>query len=520
MQSMIRDTLLVAACLGMAATANAQFCLSTVTGGNVSTSAGCAALLDMTISSAIIVQSLESRFTAANGTPVTLDVWVTPNTYVGNHTNQAVWTLVGTASGNAVNGANTPLTLNAPILLQPGSYGVSLVASSNTSHQYTSTAAQVYSDSIMTLNVGAIQGTPWVSTALLSPRIWNGRICYTPASGYALAAPYGTGCYDGYASFYQTFPNGTFNLSNTSLSMFFTGNGYLVLPIGSGWFTPQSANLGLGDDTVSGAQSLGFALPYPGGTITDVYISSNGLIWGGGAGPNGCCAGSAAVLLGNFPCWAPNHGDLNPAAGGSVHFDVDPVTQAAYVTYLGVPEYGTSNLNTFQVAFFASGIVEYRFQNCLQTNRISLTGWSPGGNARNPGPTNLSTLSSLQTVPDQFPVRHGASARPVLGTTINLQTTELPAGTIFGSTLFGLVEDTAGTELSAFGMPGCRRYLTIDASQIWIPGSGSGSTAFAIPNVPALAGTQIKTQGIVLAPGVNALGVASSNGLRLTLDQN
>ena len=69
-------------------------------------------------------------------------------------------------------------------------------------------------------------------------------------------------------------------------------------------------------------------------------------------------------------------------------------------------------------------------------------------------------------------------------------------------------------------MPGCHQYLGIDASQAWLPLNGVGSTPFAIPNVPAFAGIEIKTQGAALVPGVNALGALSSNGLRLVLDVN
>ena len=513
---------LFAAVLGVAAAAvPAQSCLTTVLTGNTSTTSGCAALFDMSITSSILVQSIDARMTAAVGTPLTLDVWVTPTTWAGNLTNQAAWTLMGSAAANAAGTAATTFTFATPFLLNAGSYGVSLVPSANTSHRYSGgVTTQTFSDSVMSLTLGAIQPTPWTSATVINPRHWNGTICYQPASGFAQATPYGRGCYDRFASFYETFPNGTFDLSNSSLTLFPTGSGYLVLPIGSGWHTPTTAHIGLTDDSVSAALPLGFALPIPGGTVSAVHVSSNGLVWGGGAGPNGCCAGSAAVLLANQPCWAPNHGDLNPGVGGTVHFDVDPAAQAAYVTFVDVPEFGTTNLNTFQVAFFASGNVEYRFLNCLQANRVALTGWSPGGNARDPGSVDLSAAVTLQTVPDALPLTHGASARPVLGTSINLQTTELPAGALLGVTLMGLGEFTTGLDLSAIGMPGCSQYLTLDASLVWVPTGGAGSTPFALPNNSAFAGLQVRSQGIALVPGINAASVVSSNGLRLTLDVN
>jgi hypothetical protein len=509
------------ATLALAALAPAQNCLTTTFAGNTSTSSGCAALFDLSVNSAIAITSIDGNFTAAASTLVGLQVWVTPNTYLGNQSNQAAWTQVANVQNVPAAGAGQPttFTLTTPIVLQPGSYGVSLVSSANTSHRYTSGAA-TFSDSIMTLTLGAIHGTPWSTGALLTPRQWNGRICYTPTSGYATAVAYGQGCYERFASFYETFPNGTFDLSNTSLMLAYNGTGYTMVPVGTGWFTPLSANLGLTDDSVSGAQNLGFTLPYPGGSTTAVYVSSNGLVWGTPSTVNGCCAGTPATLLTNGPCWAPNWGDLNPAAGGTVHFDVDPSGQAAYVTFLNVPEYSTTNLNTFQVAFFASGTVEYRFQGCLQANRIALTGWSPGGGARDPGSIDLSATPTLTTRPDSTGLAMLSSARPVLGTAIQLVTGQVPAGALLGSTLLGLTEFTTGLDLSGLGMPGCRQYTSIDASAVWVPAGGSGSTPATFPNNPALAGVQIKAQGIALVPGANPVGVQSSNGLRLTLDVN
>src|SRR5947207_188925 len=46
------------------------------------------------------------------------------------------------------------------------------------------------------------------------------------SGNFALAQPYGTGCNDAFASFYETFAASTFDLSNTSRQMLTTGNGY------------------------------------------------------------------------------------------------------------------------------------------------------------------------------------------------------------------------------------------------------------------------------------------------------
>ena len=117
-------------------------------------------------------------------------------------------------------------------------------------------------------------------------------------------------------------------------------------------------------------------------------------------------------------------------------------------------------------------------------------------------------------------ITHAGSARPVIGTSISLDTNNLPVSALVGVTLFGLVEFNPGIDLTPLGMPGCNQYLSIDASQVWVPVNGSGSTNFPIPSDPAFAGVEIKTQGATLAPGVNALGALSTNGVKHVLDIN
>lgn len=118
------------------------------------------------------------------------------------------------------------------------------------------------------------------------------------------------------------------------------------------------------------------------------------------------------------------------------------------------------------------------------------------------------------------PLTLDANARPVLGTTISLDTTNIPAGSPLGSTLFGLTEFPNGISLAGIGMPGCFQYITGDAVAIFTPAGASGSTSYVLPNNTLFAGVIISTQSAVLAPGANPLGVLSSNGLRLLLDIN
>lgn len=376
------------------------------------------------------------------------------------------------------------------------------------------------------------------TTGSLSGRIWasslypnaNGsalnhgvvvEVGYAPPAGFAQSVPYGTGCYDRASqAVYETFPNGTFDLSNTSIRLIPTGTGYILLPGSNQWWTPVGANLGLTDDSVSAAQSLGFTMAYPGGSTGDIYISSNGFVWPQPSTNNGCCAGDPGALLTGGARWAPLWNDLNPASAGTVVFDQDPLGGAAYVTFDGVPEFGTQNLNTFQVVFFANGEVEYRWQSCSVQNRVVLVGWAPNGPNRNPGSRDLSASLPIITEPDTFGLAHSSSARPILGNSINLLATQVPAGTAIGATLLGLGEFTAGLPLDNFGMPGCFQYASADSTLIWLPAAGGGSTPFNIPNNPVFAGVTIRSQAAALVPGVNATGALTSNGLRLILGPN
>lgn len=343
---------------------------------------------------------------------------------------------------------------------------------------------------------------------------------FVPPSGYATAASYGTGCVDRAGStFYETFPMGTFDLSNTSLQFLPTPDGYVVVQGGNSWWTPVGSNLGLTDDSVSAALPLGFTLNYPGGSTSNVYASSNGYVWAQSSTDSGCCTGDPAALRGSGARWCALWNDLNPGAGGTVVFDQDPVNGAAYLTYTNVPEYSTSNLNNFQFAFYSTGIVEMRWQACSVTSHVALAGWSPGGGAKDPGLVDISTSLPIVTQPDLFALAHSAGARPVLGTTVPLNTTRVPSGAIFGATMFGLAELNPGLPLASMGMPGCYQYLGIDATALWFPVNGTGSTAFGLPSSLAFAGVQVKTQSAALVPGINALGVITSNGVRLTLDQ-
>ena len=354
--------------------------------------------------------------------------------------------------------------------------------------------------------------------------VWNDHgvvveVTFLPSGpGVALASPYGGGCYDRYASFYEQFAPGTFDLANTTLQLVSTGTGYVALPqAGSAFHTPTTTPLSLGNDTVSGPLALGFPLAYPGGTTSAVYVSSNGFVWAQPNQDSGCCSGSGPMLVLGGARWCPLWTDLNPGISGSVFFDVDAVNNAAYVTFQGVQETQTASACTFQVAFFATGEVQYRYQQCAITGTYSVTGWSPGGGARDPGSIDLTSALPVLTEPDQYPLRLATATRPVVNTSLQLQIAAVPPASLLGAVFGGVTQLLPGIDLGAYGMPGCLQLSSQEAVRVFVPAGGSGAVPFGVPNDPGLSGVSVYLQAAALAAGVNAFGALSSNGLELRI---
>ena len=164
-----------------------QTCLNTINPylANNSGSVGGAVYFDVAVTGGVLLQAIESNCQATLGTPCGIDVYTIPGTSVGNQTNPGLWTLVGTDNGTTTSaGRNgvTRFTLQSPIVLTAGTYGMALVAR-GTGHAYTNGtgANQNYSDSFLNITLGQASNVPW--TGIINPRVWNGALCYVPAAG-------------------------------------------------------------------------------------------------------------------------------------------------------------------------------------------------------------------------------------------------------------------------------------------------------------------------------------------------
>jgi len=354
------------------------------------------------------------------------------------------------------------------------------------------------------------------------------EVYVAPTPGYAHVAYTGIGCISvPDVSSYEFFPSaGSFDLENMVITLQHTGTGYTARPGLVTYVPPSGAATVLtladdGDTTVT----LPASMPMGSSSISQLTVCSNGFI---SAGPgNGFSYLPSAVSFLNRPraCWGVAWHDFDPTnpSGGRVKFEV--VAGIAYVTWDGVWDYqGASALaaSTFQAQFdLASGNVHYAYQTMSNFATGYLTGFSDGGPSANPGSMNISaalpgtyTAAVFRIVPLQIT----ASERPVFGTTISLDSTNIPAAGLIGLTFFGFADLTPGIDLGFLGMPGCNLYTDLITSASFVPAGGAGSSSLFIPFDTGLAGLVVQSQSAALVPGINPLGLISSNAAHLTLD--
>lgn len=361
-------------------------------------------------------------------------------------------------------------------------------------------------------------------TAEQARRIRCTLMNYRPNLGgqAALATSYGSGCYEQHASLSQQFTIGGFDLGGTALAanvLAFTptSNGYLVDHGTSAWFAPVSANLGLGDEQLATC-NLPFTFNFPGGSTAVVKMSSNGFAWLNGTSTDTGSIPITFYLANNPARFAPMWQNLNPALGGSCHYDIDPSNSAVYLTWLNVlPSTGTGAGNTFQLVLRADGSAEYRY--LVATNQPSLccTGYG-GGSTATPPNVDLSATLPQHIGPEALPLSWTAANRPVLGTTqtIDLGNLVNPASSI-GLAIIGWSGYTTPLDLAVIGAPGCKLHAATDALEVFSIGGLTPTWSLPIPSTQSLVGFELFTQGALFTPGVNALGLLTANAVKLTI---
>jgi hypothetical protein len=546
------------ALLVLAPLALAQSPLVTLTGGTNLGNVGNNLYFDLQVNTTVTITQISFLVGGVfAGPPVatsgSCDIWLGPTTYVGNTTNQGLWTQVATTGPVPIAPAVMSTgTLTVPLCLGPGNYGVAL-KSNQFAHGYTngvtctsttipgSCSNSVFSNAELTLKGGANQNTSWTS-GLNQPRIFNGSISYTlGGTPVAIASwqGYGLGCYKFHHTFQENYlnPSTSFDLGNAtgtnSLHLSFIGTGYIVGPFNTTgtYFTPTGAATPIiSSDATNATVTLPFGLVYPmpsGAQVTtQLEVSDNGWIspQPGTNATAGANPTEATWLVGG-PRWGMWY-NFNPALNASsIKTELDPSGQIYYVTWDGVADSAAAtDINHFQMAFFANGDVEYRWGSMVTGTggtAPALVGWTPGGGVLDPGDVDISAITAPFTTgpTDNPPLTLSLTQRPQLGTSPGFLTSNIPAGTALAALILSFGQVNPGIDLGFLGAPGCSEYVNLGGAvtTVFVVSGSSTTFNFAIPNLPVYNGQLLYGQSASFTSGYNPLGILASNGVRLVV---
>lgn len=503
----------------------AQSPLTTIYAGNNQHAAGGGVYFDLVVNVPLLIHQLDLNLASTAGTAGSVDVFLGPPTHAGNETNPGAWTLQ-TSGPVVAAGVNLPSTavLAQPFLLAPGNHGVALCYRSVAARYTNGTGGnQTYSVGELTINCGTSSNV-CLSSSIFTPRVWNGAIHFTVGANAATTTPYGRACNDQAISYYEMFAPGSFDLAGTPgtefvITMLPTPSGYVVVQGTPAWHPPTSPNLGLSNASVV-QRPLPFPFAFAGGTTNSIGIAADGYLWLSTI-VTADNSPTPAELLAQGPRLCPLWMDHDPGIAGTMHFEVEPATGAATVTWQGVAHAGTpGTANTFQVALHPGGQIEYRYRAASNTALPALVGWSPGSGRRDPGNRDLTAVMPLFLEPDSVPLRLSGVGRPVIGgpNPFSLRASNVPASSLIGAMILSLTRHTPAIHLGNQGMPNCFQHVGLDVPLAFFPSGGSASYPLPVPGDPAFTGVLIQSQAAAFASGVNPLGVLTSNGLELRLD--
>ncbi len=133
------------------------------------------------------------------------------------------------------------------------------------------------------------------------------------------------------------------------------------------------SNISLGDDDSEHLYlGAGQSVSLHGISYEEFYVGSNGYITFG-AGDNDYTQSLADHF--NLPRISALFNDLNPSAGGSVSWK--QLADRAAITFQNVPNYGSSNSNSYQIEMFFDGLIQITWLNIDAGSAIA--GLSAGG---------------------------------------------------------------------------------------------------------------------------------------------
>jgi len=494
---------------------NAQSPLTTTFANNNGNASGGAIYVDLDVLSptGITLFNLDINTSFATGQ---IDVYTCPLTYVGNNSNAAVWTQVGTGSFAAGSGVGNPtaVCLASGIFLPTGPVGVAFVQVGN-SCAYTSGTGGFqlnYANADLSLTAGGGTNVPF-STTLFSPRVWNGSAYYELGTGVGTCIPgatkaiFGDGCYSSYASCYEVMTAAGIDLAGLKLTATNSPSGYgIAVTAGAGFGVPLGASaLTLPDDGQTDTSTVG-------GTLGIVAGSNCWLALGGG-NSNGF-APNVGAFLNNPSEGAYAWTDLQPnlATSGQVYYA--ETGTVGRLVYNGVFGWNTTGTNDIDIQWdTATGNWSIEFGNLAATNPEDwLVGYSPAGASLDPGAIDIGAGTSTGAA-DAAGLGLDSNT-PSLGGSWDITADSVHASSTAAIFFFGSAEVNPGIDLGFIGAPGCFAYTNADLGII-VEGAvgGSATTSVAVPANNALAGASLTVQATAANGGANAWGVSTSNGL-------
>jgi hypothetical protein len=506
----------------------AQSPLVTTFASNNSGSVGGGIYFDLTANVAVTITALDVALGVPMGIAGSVDVLTCAGTRTGNQTNAAVWTQVSTGAVTSA-GPGAPSTVAiAPFPLAPGIHGIAF-RGVGVGFAYTNGNGGNgnYATGALSLAAGEATNVAFTSP-LVTSRVVDCRITYTVPAGVveAAATPYGAGCYNRFASFYEFFATAAqFDLANSSLSMQPVGGGYHVVPGVVNYVPPSAAatTLALGDDSEV-TVALSAPLSVAGGNASSLTVCSNGFVSVASGNGVGFDPDVPTMLAAPQTAWWAWH-DFDPTLPGSGQVKFEEVGSVACITWDGVWDYGgasASYASTQQFQFDEStGAVHILFLTMSAQGNGHLVGYSPGGASADPGNSDLeAALAAAITLVSPSAAESPAlaltgSPRPVIGNTVVLRTSLIPAGTPLGLMVFGLLPLVPGVDLTSLGMPGCFQWNNALLMRTFAVSGATANTNMFVPNNNALAGVHLYAQSATLTSGLNAFGLISSNGLDL-----
>lgn len=495
------------------------------------------------------------------GNTANVNIYTCAGTYLGNETTLpgaagSPWTLAGT--GTVVVDAfptNSIITLNAPIAIAQGLYGVAVEFQPPTGGQpnegplhpliQSPAANPTPGDLYINISNMGVQNDAFVGAGVTSGDSFNLQFGYTPNPNAGFTEVFGDGCYFRPFGHWEEFnTNAALDLSGFEYSMLYQGapaENYQMVPAAlSGPFVPPaSANImdpatvpatnttGDWDDALAAPITLPFAFPFAGGGSTnEITIGSNGFVFLGNVTDNSRCF----AYYNSFPDFrdfepriAMFFGDLDPqasgTAGGGVYYDVINPNEVR-ITFENVHEWNDpAAVNTFQLVLQSSGNYEVIYQGMAIGTAPAIVGFTRGNGDRTENLDLTARAAAAYVTGDgAIPPVLNTDFRPVIGTTLNWFLEGITPGTPIVFLITGVAALPGPLDLTFLGMPNCRQYIDVTAgpADTWLmnidTNTWTATQPIPIPNNPALIGANLYAQAAPFTAGLNRAGILSSNG--------